>query len=612
MDAAVAPRNARNDLVARALLVACALLPALFAAAHASGVADAAHDEGVVRVVGLGFTGALRALDAVVAAPMMLVPVGTRALRAAFASSLLAGVAGALAFRMARALLATCAPETRLGLMLAAVASTAATLSVAFQIEAVSVGGAMLGVVLALAPLDTALADGRVDPARFPRLALFVALALSYEPLVGFGAVGSLVAYSILTRRPHIVELRAVALPSIAGLALGLAPFALALARRALVGGEILAVGPFAAWSGERGASPLAATKGAVLGLLLGELGVVVLALALLSGVVAALVPRARAGVLAVATLVFTAFAASAFGAPLGPSRFGAPVLAGLTAVAVLAAVGMQSLVRAIATTRVPFAQASATMVVLLLVAIPLRAADDSALRLAQRPTDAAALWDEVAYGAIPTRAVVFVHSPLVMTRLQASRASGAFRDDLEALPTFDLGGPGALRELAHEPLLTSFLRDMALTSVPEEFSLATVAATRPLAMTYDPKWDRALARHLVPAGLFANYETEPRASSDRRIALDAFAASHERLAAVIAKAATPAKPFASDQELERVTAHLLRARLVGLAASHDRELLPRAAEDIRPFAADDPIATEVLRRAAVSKGAVDVKDLIP
>ena len=347
------------------------------------------------------------------------------------------------------------------------------------------------------------------------------------------------------------------------------------------------------------------------------ELGVVVLALAAVALVVAVIFPRSPAGAradrtVAVASIVLSATVASGLGAPLGPSRYGAPLLAGLVAVCVLAAVGMQALVRAIATARVPFAQASATMVVVLLLAIPVRAADDAAIRLAQRPVDAAALWDEAAFGALPANALVFVHAPVVMTRIQASRASGAFRDDLDVLPVFDLAGPMAMHELARDALLTPFLRNMALTSLPEEFSLASIAAARPLAMTYDPRWERALARHLVPSGLFANYETEPRAGSDRRMALDAFAPMYDRLEVAIAKPATLLKPFANDLELQRATAALLRARLVALAASHDRELLPRAAEDIRPFSPNDPIANEVLRRAATTRGAVDVKDLVP
>jgi hypothetical protein len=159
-------------------------------------------------------------------------------------------------------------------------------------------------------------------------------------------------------------------------------------------------------------------------------------------------------------------------------------------------------------------------------------------------------------------------------------------------------------------PELTPFLRDIALMSVPEEWSLAKVAAVRPLVMTYDPKWQRVLARHLVPTGLFATYETEPRTTSDRRIALDAESLARDRLASVLAIA--PAAVVAVDLELRRVTAQLLRERIVALAASHDRELLSRAAEEIRAFASDDATASEILRRAEATRGAIDVKDVVP
>src|SRR5690348_5440552 len=88
-----------------------ALAAALFAAAGASTAAQAAHDDGVVRAVGAGFTGVFRALDLLVASPMLLLPVGTRALRAGLASALVAGIAAAIAFDLARALVAAVVPH---------------------------------------------------------------------------------------------------------------------------------------------------------------------------------------------------------------------------------------------------------------------------------------------------------------------------------------------------------------------------------------------------------------------------------------------------------------------------------------------------------------------
>jgi hypothetical protein len=122
--------------------------------------------------------------------------------------------------------------------------------------------------------------------------------------------------------------------------------------------------------------------------------------------------------------------------------------------------------------------------------------------------------------------------------------------------------------------------------------------------MPFEPRWDRTLARHLVPVGLFARFESEPRGTSDRRKALEAFAPSREKLAHAIATA--------RDPELLAVTGTLLRARALGLAASGDRDLIARSLDDLRPFSPSDPIAAELVKRVITARGVIDVKDLAP
>ena len=59
----------------------------------------------------------------------------------------------------------------------------------------------------------------------------------------------------------------------------------------------------------------------------------------------------------------------------------------------------------------------------------------------------------------------------------------------------------------------------------PSEASLSALAMSRPLVTPYEPRWGRALGRHLVPVGLLDRFEPEPRGVSDRRKALEAFGA---------------------------------------------------------------------------------------
>ena len=59
-------------------------------------------------------------------------------------------------------------------------------------------------------------------------------------------------------------------------------------------------------------------------------------------------------------------------------------------------------------------------------------------------------------------------------------------------------------------------------------------------------------------------------------------------------------------------TASLLRGRAIGIAACGERDVLSRALDDLRPFAPDDNVANTLVRRIVTSKGAIEVRDLVP
>ena len=599
------------------LLVAC-VVPALFAAAHAVNVADAAHDEGTIRAVGLGWTGAWRAIDAALASALMWLPLGTRALRASLVGALLAGLAGAVLYRLIRDLLASCASAPRFGAVVACVATLTVTVGAPFQIEASAPGGSIAGALLALLPLAWLAARGRDGDAvegdlqrryaRIPLAAFGVGAALAYEPVVGLAAAASCAAFLVATwlgaRRdtktthPARIHLARLTRVGAAFVALGAVPFALALLRARASREVAMGVSLFASWIGERGAS--APSK--PLPFLLDEVGWLLAALALGGAVLGIVAARARALTAALVLLSGIGAGAIALGAPAGPTRFAAPVLVGIAALLALAGIGMQAAVRAVSAARVPFAKASAAMVVVLELTFPVHMADDSFARCLERARGAAETWNDVATGPLPVGAVVLVSQPAVMKRLLAARASGELRGDLAVVPTFDLAGTVAREELAREPKLASYWRDMALSSEPEEFSLSEIAASRPLVALFDAKWARPLARHLVPVGLFALFETEPRGLSDRKRALDAFVPRRDELARLIV---TP-----PDPELIELTGELLRARVIALAASNDRDLIGRGVDDLRMFQPDDRVALSIGRRVASTKGPIEVRDL--
>ena len=193
LDAAVAPEagaSARVTFASRALAV---VVPAMLAAAHVEHVPDAAHDLGVARTLGLGWTGAFRELDAFAAAVFAWLPIGTRAFRAGLATAVLCGVGAGLVFELAWRLIALVAPRaTRLGPPAAAVAALTAGLSVAWQLESASPGGAVLGAVLSLAPLVLVASAKSVQDAPIGALGVSLGLAATYDQYFRFNNIENL------------------------------------------------------------------------------------------------------------------------------------------------------------------------------------------------------------------------------------------------------------------------------------------------------------------------------------------------------------------------------------------------------------------------------------
>lgn len=600
-----------------ALLALSALLPALLASAGATASALASHDEGVVRVVGLGWTGLFRGLEPLVAALTMWVPIGTRALRAGLASALLTGACGALAFVLARRLAHDVVPRAaspRLLSAVAAVAALSAVLAPVWQVEASSPAGSVLGAAIVLAALGfgpRVAKASAVGAAELRPVALLLGLAASYEPLVLAATALAFVPWLERAVRARAIDRRAL-LDAAPGFALGLAPmaFAAALVRRAPEL-AMTAAAPLAAPLGEgarvwegAGVGEGAGARTSVSAFATAEIGSLILLTAGAGLALAALVPAARRQLASLASVIAVGLLAVRLGAPSGPAHVSAVVLAACAAVHALAAVALAAAVVAISRAPVPFAHASAALVVVLELVLPVRAADETLGRRAARAPHASAVWNEAAWGALPPAAVLIVSERAIMRRIAAARATGQMRPDILVVPTFAFPSRVTNRALRAEPKLAPLYRDVALGSTPEELSLATLATERPLLASFDPRWDKNLARHFVPVGLTTRFEPEPLGVSDRRKALEAFTPDKDRLVRVaVAK---------KDAVLASSTASLLRARAIGMAACGEREVLSRALDDLRPFAPEDPVANTLVRRIVTSKGAIDVRDLVP
>jgi len=575
---------ARLDAAMRA---ACALVPACLAASRVANVPPAADDAGVLRVLTLA-PGAFRGLDAWIGSLgglALALPIGTRAERAALGGALVLALAAVALYTLVRSLLQACAETKHVGTLVAAIAATTSLVAVPWQSESAAVGGSITGALLVLVAVLAAHRAARASAVlrRGAWLAAFAALGLtaSDEPLaIGVAAAGvlGLLAAGAEARASLRSAVRASgAVPFVAAFGAGLTPFVLGLARARVAGvplGEALATGAF----GEAGV--VRATLGDAAR---DHIGPLVLVLAGAGLGLAFLVPRARPLATAMAGVATIGALAAWGGSPVGPARFGTAVLAAQAATLALAGVAMQALVRAVAGARIPFARASAAMIVVLELVLPVDAADDTLARAALGAREnATSAWDDVAFGGLAPRSLVLADDPRVRARLRAARAEGELRGDIVAMATIT-DGPLGWRALASrtspadpngKPLLPLF-RDIALTGAPAEASLSAIALLEPVAMAYEPRWGNAIGRHLTPLALFDRFEPEPRGPSDRRRALDASTADRERLAL----------DTAGDAELAAASAALLRARLAAATAQGDREMAARTLLDLRVFA---------------------------
>jgi hypothetical protein len=537
---------------------------------------DAAHDEAVVRALGLGWTGGFRALDVVVAHLFLALPIGTRALRAGLGSAGLCGVSGGLLFVLARRLLAACKRAPVVNGIVAALASVCASLSGAWIVESSTAGSSVLGVVLGLLPV--VLITESSEERRWPMLFGALGLALSYEPFVGFIAtVGSLSAF-VLNReigrsggdRPSNLPISRspCSIPSCAvALAAGCLPFGVAWVYGRLAEPR-LAVG---AWASPMGEGAHLGPR-SVVELVGSELGWILAGLCLAGAAMTLGARRSRAPGAVLLGLLLSSVLAVTLGAPAGPWRFGAPALLLVGAATVLAGVALQWVVVAVADAKVPLAAASGAMVLLLALTFPVLTLDDAMARSEARATDGTRAWDDVAFETLPAGALLLVSDPALDARALASKAAGELRGDLCLVPSFDVGNAGTEAELASAPDLKPLLRDYLLYGEARERTLSSFAASRPLALGLVPSWEHALSRHLVPRGLFAIFHPEPRGASERLKAIDEspFATGALRDAIV--------PP--GDAELAALTTRLLDARVRSLSSLGEKDAAARVTDD--------------------------------
>jgi hypothetical protein len=598
----------------------CAISSAALAAAHLGNGADASCDGDVARVLRHGLQ-PWRALDLAVSGVFALVPIGTQVARAALGGVAVLAATAVLVYAIGRRLLGASAESPGVNAGVAAIAAMAAACAQSLQREATVPGGTVSGGLLGLAPLAvlTLVVSGplprKSGPEVWPRLApgarafafaFALGSALAYDPLVGLGAVVAPAACLALGPgiRNDLIDLwRSHRRGLLAGAVLGLAPWVLAVVRLLVARTPLL---PLLAsgWTPLRSGGEGAPTA------VYSELGTALPALAIGGAVIALLRPRLRPAASALVALVALGAATAWAQTPHGPARFAGVSLVATEALCLLAGFALQDIVLWVARTRLPFARASAAMVVLIELALPVAEADESLARdTSPARGQAASSWNDLVFGVLPPRTVIVATDPRLLERVRAARAVGELRGDIGVVAASGTGVSLEPRTLAGDAALVPLRRDLELSGVPSEASLSSLAAVRPTALVYEPLWSRAIARHLVPSVLLEGFAPEPRGASDRRRALDDLAPQRLRLVRTVTRSGDPPE---RDLDLVGATAYPLRARCLELAAGADRDLVGRAIEDLHAIAPDDPIAAQIVARMAGSRGAPRVDDLRP
>lgn len=591
--------------VAGVLVVALApLLAALVGPGTASPVG---HDRGLVRVALLARTGLFRALDAAFAAPFVALPFGDLALRARVPSAVALALFGVATRALGLEAIRRAAgrPTTPLEGAMATVAAATVALSPPLLVESAGAGASTTGAALALAAL-LAASRARHDLA----LGLGV-LAATFEPLLA----ASLVAVVLHARagvdarpstdrraRPRRPTWRGV--PAVA-LALAVGFGAAALLPEPSATGGALGVAPVD-WLGETGLVPRTARLAPDL-----ELGWVLVAAALAGafslGELRARAERARLGgaLAVIAPALVLLGLAFVLRAPHGPTRYAGTLLAGLGGVAALAAVGLAGVLTRVARARIPFAEASAALLGVLVAATPLARLDRSLGRVAVDPSARDQVFEALRFDRLGAEPALFVtYDADVATSLLAASATGHLPREAIVLPASDPRGPLAARAALRERLVLPILRDLALGLPPETLAWTELAAARPVLLVAPAGVRRELARATTVAGLALRVDAVPLGVADRRRALEAFGAQRDPLARAVSRG--------GDPDLERLAVAMLRGRLLVMASTGERDSTSLALDDLRRLAPKDEVGDEVVRRLVTTKGAVDPSGLAP
>jgi hypothetical protein len=556
------------------------------------------------------------AASMVITQAALLLPLGSHAFRAAFASAIALGFVGLLIHRITRRFIADTDLPPWLRGVLSCSAAIMATLSPSFQREATVGGGGVMAAALALWAMDRVMPltarDGVTLTPAASRAWLLVAAVLGLvcaENIpVGVAAMLAVLLTVMSGRRRPTLRL----LPAL--LAVLVATFAIASA------GVLLRPLSPGSWSDVARALSVAsldalettATRRAALLAWLDELGVVSLMLGAL-GLGSCLFREHRrpwsglmVAPLVVDVVVPLSVVAGASSDPLASLR-----LLALGVFAVAAAVGVAEVVCYLRALRVPMARTASVLMVVFHMTLVAVTSEDAAFSADRSEHLAAEEWTDEALGAVPRDAALVVHSPELTWRLWAAQSLGGMRPDVVVVPAPMLRhGRVTANLLPSEPAVAHVLRDFALTGVASEYGLSMLADARPLLVELDPRWDARVVSHLSVEGPWLRYAPQVLGPSDRPAQLRHVLAADGRIGRALEHAR--ARDTTSETLIAKtLKEHTTALSLVGLGPT-TKPLL----DGVELLVAEDAFVTSARLRLAYaqqvrSRRPIDMRDLL-
>lgn len=515
------------------------------------------------------------------AALLDFLPLGSRALRAAWVAALGLGALSWLLYRAIRAAARALVGERRSPRLLPAL-GLAAALSAGlgpFLLEGVVPGGATLGAALALGSVLTALGifgqDGRTPLV----LGLLLGATLLESRMACLAAVVAVTAHFALDARREAWSQTAWLAAS--GGLLGLAVLPVALLGAAWVepslGLEIArGVSHAGAHFGVEESNALRAWTSAT-GLLWCGFSLLGFGLSLFRA-------RLWPWLVPLSTL-FLLDAAFGRSPDMGSADpLGAVRLLGVVPLALGGPLGVTLVIRWLARERVAFFPQVSTLIVVYSFTLAFVSAEASGKSVAAREESAADAVTHELWQSLPPRAVLLIRSEPLLLRLLADRAARGSRPDVLVIsvPEFERGGAQA-EALARDPALVPLVRDMLLSGQPSEYALSELSDRRPLYVELGTGWDTRIWGHLVPRPFLGQYASHPLGRSDRKTGLERARATDVRVIAA-------ARAAEGDAATRAWVAHGFRERASMLAALGDRELARLAVNDVLTLLPEDEL----------------------